>query len=334
METVTRVLFPEIGKATFERVQVERQPLGPDDVRIAPAYLGICGSDLHVLAGGHPFAKPPVVPGHEICAIITEIGSNVTCVAVDDHVVVDPIMACMKCRACLSGRFNLCEPPQVAGFRAPGFGRSSHVVPARNCYVAPKSIPLKTLAFAEPATCAHHCISRMPQHTLEDILVIGAGTIGLSIVQALRIMGAGKVTVIEPDARKRDLAMKYGAKRVFAAGGLPDGDRFTGVIDVVAAQATITESFARVYSGGTVMCMGVPSGPREVPLPRMQRFECDLLSSGMYVPADFKAIIPWLSDGRFDTTDLVTDIFPVEEASRAYERAKEPDSIKVLIQFN
>ncbi|MCV5525683.1 Zn-dependent alcohol dehydrogenase, partial [Escherichia coli] len=119
-----------------------------------------------------------------------------------------------ECRACKAGRFNLCEPPQVAGFRAPGFARSQHIVPARNCHVAPASLPLKVLAFAEPAACARHCVNRMPKASLESVLVIGAGTIGLSIVQALRIMGAGKITVIEPDAAKRALALKLGAAEV------------------------------------------------------------------------------------------------------------------------
>jgi 2-desacetyl-2-hydroxyethyl bacteriochlorophyllide A dehydrogenase len=221
----------------------------------------------------------------------------------------------------------------VAGFRAPGFGRSSHVVPARNCHVAPASLPLEVLAFAEPAACAHHCVSRIPKASLEDVLVIGAGTIGLSIVQALKIMGANSITVVEPDGNKRDLSRKYGAKAAVSPGELADNARFTGVIDVVASKETIFEACTKVYAGGTVVCMGVPSGPREIPLPSMQRFERDLLSSGMYIPSDFDAVIAWLVDGSFDTTDLITDMFPVAEASAAYQRAKETDSIKVLIRF-
>ena len=333
MNEVARVVFTDIGTVATVTESLPPQALGADEVRIAPVFLGVCGSDLHVLAGGHPFAKPPITPGHEISAIVSEIGANVQGIAVGDHVVVDPIMACMKCRACRSGRFNLCEPPMVAGFRAPGFARSSHVVPARNIHVAPKSIPLNVLAFAEPAACAHHCVNRMPADAKEVVLVIGAGTIGLSVVQALRIMGAGRITVVEPDEKKRALALKLGADRVFAPGELAQEERFTGVIDIVAAQATITEACTRVMAGGTVICMGVPSGPREIPLPSMQRFERDLLSSGMYVPNDFETVIGWLASGKFDTSDLITDVFPITDAPRAYARAKEGDSIKVLIGF-
>jgi threonine dehydrogenase-like Zn-dependent dehydrogenase len=242
-------------------------------------------------------------------------------------------MACMECRACKAGRFNLCEPPQVAGFRAPGFARSQHIVPARNCHVAPPSLPLKVLAFAEPAACARHCVNRMPAAARESVLVIGAGTIGLSIVQALRIMGAGQIAVIEPDPAKSALALKLGAAAVFAPGELDAGARFTGAIDVVAAQATLNEACTRVYAGGTIVCMGVPGGPREIPLPMMQRFERDLLNSGMYIPEDFDEVIRWLADGRFDTRELVTDLFPVAESARAFERAQQNDSIKVMLQF-
>lgn len=329
----THILFRDVGQVTYETIEIEKKALKDDEVRIEPSYYGICGSDLHVLAGKHPFAKPPVVPGHEIAATVVEVGANVTNVKVGDHVTVDPIMACMHCEACLSGRFNLCEPPHVAGFRAPGLARSSSVIPARNAHKAPASLPMNVLAFAEPASCAYHCVHRLPKACLKSVLVIGAGTIGLSIIQGLRIIEAQKIVVVEPDPHKRELAKKYGAIEVYDVGKLPENEKFNGVIDVVSSQATINESFAHLKAGGTVICMGVPAGPHEVPLPRMNRFECDLLSSGMYIPSDIDGAISWLADGKFDTKDLITEIYPVEKAADAFKRAKDGDSIKILIKF-
>ncbi|MCM5557308.1 zinc-binding dehydrogenase [Pleomorphomonas sp. JP5] len=334
MTVVSEVFFPEIGKVSCRKEEIELPPLGEGEVRLRLSHLGICGSELHVLAGGHPFAKPPMVTGHEISAVVDEVGAGVTCVQVGDHVVADPIQPCMKCRACLSGRYNLCEPPMVAGFRAPGYGRSSLVVKARNLHRASADLPLDKLAFAEPAACAHHCVSRVPSEAREDVLVIGCGTIGLSVVQALRLMGASRITAIEPDESKRKLALTFGAARVFAPGELPADEMFTAVIDVVASAATLMDACKRVMAGGPVVCMGVPTGPREIPLPMMQRFERDLLSSGMYVPADFDAAIGWLEAGSFMTDGLITDVFPVEKAAEAYVRAKEPSSIKVMISFD
>lgn len=328
-----QVLIDDIDHVKYNEVDVKQSSLKSNEVRIEPVYYGICGSDLHVLAGKHPVARPPVVPGHEIAAIVTEVGSDVTDIKVGDHVTVDPIMACMECPACKAGRFNLCEPPHVAGFRAPGLARSSSVIPARNCHKAPKDLPLKVLAFAEPATCAYHCVHRLPKHCLDEVLVIGAGTIGLGIVQGLRILGCGNIVVIEPDENKRKLAKKLGAHEVFDVNQLPKERSFSGVIDVVASQNTITDACTRVKAGGAVVCMGVPSGPREIPLPMMNRFERDLLNSGMYIPSDFDGAIEWLSKGLFDTSDLITEIYPIEETEKAYKRAKDPDSIKILIQF-
>lgn len=333
-ELVSQVFFPAIGQVECRREEAPSAPLRADEVRLAVSHLGICGSELHVLDGHHPFARPPMVTGHEMSAVVRDVGAGVTGFSPGDHVTADPIQPCLECRACRSGRFNLCEPPRVAGFRAPGYGRSSLVVKARNLHKAASHLPLQVLAFAEPAACAHHCVSRMSRAALEDVLVIGCGTIGLSIVQALRIMGAGRVTVIEPDASKRRLAERFGAVAAFAPGTLPADRHFTAAVDVVAANETLRLAFAHVVPGGCVVCMGVPSGPREVPLPAMQRFERDLLSSAMYVPADFTAAIAWLEQGLFDTADLVTDIFPVADAAAAYARAREPSSIKVLIAFD
>lgn len=331
--TATELLFDRVGSVTTRPAPASPAPLEPDEVRIVPHYLGICGSDLHLLAGRHPYAKPPKVPGHEICAEIVEVGDAVEGIAVGDRAVIDPIMPCGHCRACRAGRYNLCEPPRVAGFRAPGFGRTSQVVPARNVHVAPATVPWQVLALAEPATCAHHCVRRLPAGALEDVLVIGAGTIGLSIVQALRNCGAGRITVSEPDRRKRELARSLGAAQAFAPGALTEDAAFTGVIDVVATAETLAEACARVLPGGTVLVMGVPDGPRELPLPMLQRFERDLIGSGMYLPDDFDAVIPWLASGRFQTEPLISAIFDLATAPDAFARAAEPDSIKVLVRM-
>lgn len=327
------VLLDKVNHVITETVEVEKHELAPHEVRISTVYYGICGSDLHVLAGKHPVAQPPVVPGHEVAAVVTEIGSEVTKVKVGDHVTIDPIMACMQCPACKAGRFNLCEPPHVAGFRAPGLARSSSVVPERNCHVAPADLPMKVLAFAEPASCAYHCVHRMPKECLDNVLVVGAGTIGLGIIQGLRIIGAQHIVAIEPDPAKRQLALKLGAHEVFDVNQIPKERTFSGIIDVVASQSTIFDACTRVRAGGTVICMGVPTGPREIPLPMMNRFERDLLSSGMYVPGDIDGAIKWLADGSFDTSDLITEIYPVEQAAQAFKRAQDADSIKILIQF-
>lgn len=330
---LTKILVPEVGRVTVVTEPITPEALAPGQVRIQPAYLGICGSDLHVFHGQHPVGRPPIVLGHELSAVVTEVADDVTQVSVGDIAVIDPIHACGQCAACRAGRVNLCTPPQVAGFRAPGYGRSSHVVPAANVHVAPADMSLQALVLAEPAACASHCVARLGSDNAADVLVIGAGTIGLSIVQALRITGAERITVVEFDARKRELARSLGADEAVAPGDLADDRVFTGVIDAVTIQVTLDEAIRRVIPGGRVVMMGVPAGPLSVDAPAMQRFERDLVGSGMYVPGDFDRAVAWIAAGEFQTDPLITDVFEIHDVAAAMTRAEERDSIKVLVRL-
>ncbi|WP_114766359.1 zinc-dependent alcohol dehydrogenase [Vibrio rhodolitus] len=333
MTVLKQVKFDKINSVITEMLPLEVRELQPHEVRVATKFMGVCGSEIHVLHDGHPFAKPPMVPGHEVCVEVLEVGSAVTGIQVGDPAVLDPIMACMECPACKREQYNLCEPPQVAGFRAPGFGKSELVVPAHNVHVASKSIPMEQLALAEVIACGTHCVDRVPQENRGKVLIIGAGTIGLSVIQAAFIKNFKEIHVIEPDPGKRKLAEKYGAYATYAIGELPEDERFDAVIDVVSTQATLAQSLVQVRAGGTVVIMGVPSKPVELNLGPVQRFERDIRSSGMYVSKDWDVAVEWLKQGLFKTEDMITDVFAVEDADKAYQRAQEADSIKVLIKF-
>lgn len=333
MTIVKQVKFDAINSVRMETVSIEPRNLEPHEVRVGTRYMGVCGSEIHVLHGGHPFAKPPMVPGHEVCVEVLEVGTEVEGISIGDHAVLDPIMACMTCPACLRGQYNLCEPPQVAGFRAPGFGKSELVVPAHNVHVACKNIPMEQLALAEVIACGTHCVDRIPTENRDKVLIIGAGTIGLSVIQAAFIKGVKEIHVIEPDAGKRKLAEKYGAAATYGIGELPESERFDAVIDVVSAQVTLNQALTQVRAGGTVVIMGVPSKPVELNLGPVQRFERDIRSSGMYVAQDWDIAVEWLKQGLFKTEDMITDVFTVDEAAKAYQRAQDADSIKVLIKF-
>lgn len=331
--SVSQVRVPQVGKVDVVRQEVPLFPLAPGEVRLRPLYLGVCGSDLHVFHGEHPVGKPPVVLGHEMCAEVVEVEPNTTRPRVGDIGIVDPILACGECSNCRGNRPNLCVPPVVAGFRGPGFGRTSIVVPASNVHVAPAGTNPRDLVLAEPAACASHCVQRMSPAHAENVLLIGAGTIGLSIVQALRITAAGRVTVIEPDPVKRALAIDLGADEALDVGELPPGQAFSAVIDAVANQNTLDQAIASVRPGGRVIVMGVPSSRLTIDAASVQRFERDIIGSGMYTPQDFDRAVEWISTGAFRTASLITDVYPLDEAYDAVRRAEESTSIKVLIHL-
>lgn len=334
MSMLTSILIAKPNQIEVVREEVLDDSLQHAEVRLRPLYLGICGSDLHVVHGRHPVGQPPVVMGHELSARVIEVGSEVTHVRVGDIGIIDPIQACGNCEACRDGQPNLCTPPYVAGFRAPGFGRSRLIVPERNVHRAPEDLSPRDLVLAEPAACASHCVFRLGSQFSQDVLLIGAGTIGLAIAQALRITGAGQLTVVEPDIQKRELVLQLGADFALAPADLPEDRSFSGVIDAVARQPTLDQAISHVRPGGRVVIMGVPEGRLSFDAPGVQRFERDLISSGMYVPADFDRAVEWLVNGSFKTAPLISGIYPVREASAAVAHAEAADSIKVLIDFS
>jgi len=192
--TAQQVVLGEAGRVHLEpapHVTVERAT----DVLLAPVYMGICGSDVHVLHGRHPFAEPPVVTGHEVVARVVETGPAVTAVAAGDLAVVNPLVWCGECARCRTGLVNQCANAAVRGFKVPGLARGRVVVDARYCHRVPAGLDAGTAVLTEPLAVGWHATGRAP--VLDRVLVIGAGPVGLAVLWALRRRGAGAVTVVE-----------------------------------------------------------------------------------------------------------------------------------------
>ena len=329
--SIREIVFNDLNSVAVETAEDPGEP-GPGQALIAPAFLGICGSDLHVLHGRHPWIRPPLVTGHETAAIVERVGPGVTRVAAGDHVVVDPLVPCGVCRRCRRGSFNTCESAQVIGFRLPGVARTRLVIGEAQLHRVPEDLALQHACLVEPLTVGVHAASLWDD--LEDVLVIGGGTIGLCVLLALRARGAERVSVVEPVASKRALAARLGAARTLAPDEAEATPRHTACFDCVAAQGTMDLACGAALSGGAVITVGVPAGALRLPLPRMQRFEIRLLGSGMYVGADIETAIELLAKGRLDAASLITSVRPLAEAVDAYAEAQAPDSVKVLVEMS
>lgn len=328
--TVQEIWFSDIDRVEV-RSTVDDPPPGAGEVLLAPSYVGICGSDLHLLHGHHPWTRPPVVAGHEVSARVSAVGSGVGNVSVGDAVLVNPLVHCGVCRQCGRGQVNLCESARVLGFRLPGAGRTSVVHRADLLHVVPAHVPLDVSCLAEPLAAAWHATKRCPD--LDDVLVTGGGSIGLSVILALREKGARRITLVEPSPTKRALALDIGADTAFEPSDLPSGARFTSALDCVGRSSTVQAAAEVVVGGGTVVVVGVPDGPTTVPLPRMQRYEIDLHGSGMYLPEDIDAAVAAIADGRVEVSRLISRVLPLIEAAQAYAHAGTRDSVKVLIRM-
>lgn len=315
------------------RVHVEPSPevalTSPDGVLVAPVHMGICGSDVHVLHGRHPFARPPVVTGHEVVARVLETGEGVHRVAPGDTVVVNPLVWCGSCGRCRAGAVNQCAEAKVRGFRVPGLARARVEVAERYCHRVPDGTPARVAVLAEPLAVAWHATARGGR--LDRVLVVGAGPVGLAVVRALHWRGAGDVTVVEPVPGKRETALRLGAARAVAPGELPQGFEVDTSFDCVASDPTLHTAGTVTVPGGTIVVVGVPDGMRSLPLPRLQRWEIDVRGTGLYVGSDIDTVLDLLAADQEAVGRLVTAEFPVRQAAAAFAAAEEPEHIKVLV---
>ncbi len=333
MTSVTEVRFTGIGAVQVETVE-ESAPLGAGDVLIAPERIGICGSDMHVLHGKHPFVKPPLVTGHEAVATVLAVGVDVDDALVGQRVLVNPLVAPEGRTSGWQGAINVQEDARVMGFKLPGLARTRAIVPATQLHAVPAEIDPTIAVLAEPLAAGFHAANR-PGERLEDVLIIGGGPIGLCVLLAVRQRGARHITIVEPVESKRALALRLGADVAHAPRDtdLPQ-KHFTTVFDCVAAPATLAQAVDVTRGGGAVVVMGVPgAAPVDLPLPRMQRFEIDLLGSGMYTGADIDAAIAYLAEQPDPASELVTSVYPLENASAAYAAVGEPDNVKVVLSL-
>jgi L-iditol 2-dehydrogenase len=314
---------------------------GPWELRVRPEAVGICGSDLHALAGEHPFIELPVVPGHEAAGLVDAVGEQVSDFAVGDPVLLEPNLIDGSCEYCRSGRYNLCEHLVVVGCQTAGALAEAFVAPAARFHRIPDGVSMMGAALVEPLSTATHAVRMAGSVRDRTVAVLGAGSIGLLTMLAARAAGARAVAVTDPVAAKRALALELGAD---LAVDPADADavkkvrrelpwRPDAVFDCVASQSSIVQAIELALKGGTVVVEGVPRGPVEIPLHLVQDRELRLQGTAMYVREDVERAIALIADGLIPLHRLVTAEFPLAQASEAFRTAAdstgESASVKV-----
>ncbi|MFQ6048104.1 MAG: zinc-binding dehydrogenase, partial [Phycisphaerae bacterium] len=188
----------------------------PDQVLVRVRRIGICGSDVHVYHGTHPFTGYPVVQGHEFSGQIVQVGS-----AVDDpqlrpgvKVTCETQRTCRRCRPCRSGRYHLCDELRVMGFQTPGAAQELVALPAEKVIALPDAFSFDQGALMEPAAVGVHATARAGVNPGDCVLVIGAGPIGMMAALAARARSAATVLISEPSAARRQVARKLGFEQL------------------------------------------------------------------------------------------------------------------------
>ena len=318
---------------------------GADEVLIHVAACGICGSDVHGYDGSSGRRIPPIVMGHEAAGIIARVGASIQGFSVGDRVTFDSTVYCGECAPCVRGEFNLCDRRQVLGvscgdYRRAGAFAEFVVVPARIVHRLPDNLSFPEAAMLEAVAVALHAVSLVPVSQGSTALVVGAGTIGLFVQQALRVAGCSRVFVADVDPTRLQLSRDLGATATLSAASeltqqvleLTGGVGVDIAVEAVGKTETVNTAIDSVRKGGIVILVGNISPQVTMPLQkvvtRQIRLQGSCASAGEYPKA-----IELLSSGAIRVKPLITAIAPLHEGPQWFERlyAREPNLMKVVL---
>lgn len=292
----------------------------PDEALIRVAYSGICGSELSGYEGKNSLRKPPLIMGHEFSGHIEAIGSAVDRpdLKVGAAVTANPLLNCRQCRYCLSGRQHLCPKRKLLGAHLPGSNAEYVAIRADALSLIPPELPLTMAAAVEPAACAVHAAALAMPAPDEKGLVVGAGPIGLMVIQALAERGIGRIFCIDLNAERLAMAEKLGA--VPGTFESLESQPVEIVVDAVGASTTRQGCARVVQSGGRIVWIGLHESDTTLPVNDFIRREITTCGSFAYTPIDFEEALQALAKKRITLEDAWTQIEPLENGRACFEK--------------
>ena len=314
--------------------------VGIGDALVRVAFSGICGSELSGFLGQSSIRQPPLVFGHEVSGHIAATGSGVDGWDVGTPVTVNPLISCKACRFCDAGRPQLCARRLLLGASLPGCNAEYVRVPASALLSLPEEMPLPTAAMVEPVAFALNAVGIGMRTDAESALVVGAGAIGLLILQVLAESGVENRFVVERHPDRLAMAAALGNIVVDPEEGrlgdvvreLTDGYGVDVAFDAVGSGPSRRDSLDSVRAGGTLVLAGLHTDLTELPLNSVIRSEVTLAGAFAYTPKHFSTALGWLATGRVGLRTGV-ERAPLVDAQGWYERLVEGDPVaKVLLE--
>ncbi|MFM1654741.1 galactitol-1-phosphate 5-dehydrogenase [Brevibacillus sp. B_LB10_24] len=314
-----------------EWMEIQEMPvpeMAEDEVLLSVDAAGICGSEIEGYLGHNSLRVPPLVMGHEFSGTIAKMGSSVRSLLVGQRVVVNPLISCGSCNACRRGMVQLCRDRAIIGIHRPGAFAEYVRVPASAVHVIPDSLHSYRAALAEPLACSLRATRRaMEKHPFANVVVFGAGTIGLLSFLVAQILGASKVIVVDTNKARLQTPEKLGAtgtitpdepgylQKIKAAMG-PSG--IDVIIDAAGFQPTRSAAVELVNPGGTIMNIGLGIDQTQLPINVCIRSEISLLGSFSYNAQDFYDALELLKSGKIDETEW-SEIRSLQDGNRAFQ---------------
>jgi L-iditol 2-dehydrogenase len=349
------------------QIQIDDAPAptpGPGEVLLRIQRIGVCGSDIHVFHGKHPYTSYPVIQGHEFSALVAAVGPGVQGLQVGNKVTAMPQIVCGRCGPCLRGDEHICDALRVQGFQAPGCAQELWVTAADKIVKLPDAFSFEQGALVEPVSVAVHAVQRAvfppgadaaprPGRSEFDrastpnalagrrAVVLGAGPIGNLVAQAARAAGA-EVLITDLSEHRLEIARRCGlgntsnpgredlasaARRVFGAQG------FDLAFECVGVEATLDAAVANLAKGGTLIVVGVFADKPRMDLGLVQDRELRIAGTLMYQRPDYEQAVAWIASGAIVTEPLMSEHFAFADYLKAYHyiEQKRDQTMKVFI---
>ncbi|KAN0095326.1 GroES-like protein [Hyaloscypha variabilis] len=312
--------------------EIEESVCKEGQIKIRPAFVGICGTDLHEYLGGPTFAPKvphpvtgetiPVTFGHEFSGTVLEVGKGVNGFRKGQHVSIQPTIYCGSCGACALDLKNVCYKGGFVGLSGFGGGLSDAcVVPADYVLPLPQNIPLDVAALIEPLAVGWHAVTQSPLKKDSNILILGGGPIGIAVIQALRARGCGQILVSELSASRQKFAKQFGADVILdprkddivqKAHDLTDGLGVDIVFDCAGVAVGLEAACKAIKIRGTVVNVAiwekaVPFQPNDLVFREGKYVAC----LG-YVKQDFRDVIDAIATGNMSPGDMITSKISLE----------------------
>ncbi|UYG07554.1 Zn-dependent oxidoreductase [Halomonas sp. M4R1S46] len=327
----------------YRLVDTEVPDAAPGEVLVRVAFAGICGSDMHIIHGDNAFVRFPRITGHEFAGLVEAVGEGVEDLAVGDRVCIDPVISCGHCYPCRIGRPNVCTALEVIGVHRNGGFEERVNVPAGNVHRLPENLGLDAAALVEPYTIAANVLGRMQPHPGDRLLILGAGVIGLTILQVARAQGIEDITVSDVIDTRLATARELGATRTLngaqqdveaEVAALTGGEGMPLIADAACVPALLPQMLRMASPAGRIGLLGFNPTPSDLVQLEVIKKELTLVGSRLN-NRKFPEVIELMASGRLDPLALVSHRLPFDDMPGAIEMIDHhPERArKVLIQI-
>jgi L-iditol 2-dehydrogenase len=332
------LVLKSYGRLSYE--DVPEPEVGPDDVLVAVKACGICGSDVHGMDGSTGRRIPPVIMGHEAAGVIAQVGPGVGDFRPGERVTFDSTVYCGRCTYCRRGQVNLCDDRRVLGVSCADYRRDGALaqyvaVPRRTLYRLPAGVSFEQASVVEPLSVALHAVRRAPLRPGDTAVVVGAGVIGLLVVQCLKAAGCGGVIAVDPLPERLEVARRLGADEAISPARVHAATAGVGAalaFEAVGVTQALQTAIACLRKGGSLTLIGNVSPAVELPLQTVVTREISLAGSCASA-GEYPDCLDMIARGVVDVDALTSAVAPLAEGAQWFGRLAKgaPGLLKVIL---